>query len=62
MEAKRLGFAKCVIPAHNLKTFREKGAAHIVWQGGELIGCKDVAAALQHAVDVHPAHENGRNA
>lgn len=62
MEAKRLGFAKCVIPAHNLKTFREKGTAHIVWQGVELIGCKDVAAALQHAVDVHPAHENGRNA
>jgi len=47
MEAKRLGFTKCVLPAHNLKTFREKGKARLVWEGVELVGCKDVKSALQ---------------
>jgi len=47
MEAKRLGFARCILPAHNLKTFREKGRSQIMWQGVTLIGCEDVAAALQ---------------
>ena len=47
MEAKRLGFSKCILPAHNLKTFREKGKARLVWEEVELVGCKDVQSALQ---------------
>jgi DNA repair protein RadA/Sms len=50
MEAKRLGFSECVLPAHNLKTFREKGTAELTWQGMHLVGCEDVAAALRAVV------------
>ena len=55
MEAKRLGFKQCIIPAHNLKAFRERGAAHLVWQGVELIGCKDVTSAIQQLLGPHEA-------
>ncbi|MCX7004869.1 MAG: DNA repair protein RadA [bacterium] len=47
MESKRLGFAQCILPAHNLKSFREKGKAQLQWQGVKLVGCEDVRAALQ---------------
>lgn len=50
MEARRLGFKQCILPAHNLKTFREKGRAQVTWQGVRLIGCEDVQSALQEAV------------
>ena len=50
MEAKRLGFKTCILPAHNLKTFREKGKAQVVWQGVRLVGCEDVQSALQEAI------------
>ncbi len=50
MEAKRLGFKSCILPAHNLKTFREKGKAQVMWQGVRLIGCEDVQSALQEAI------------
>ncbi len=50
MEAKRLGFKSCILPAHNLKTFREKGKAHLMWQGVRLVGCEDVQSALQEAI------------
>jgi DNA repair protein RadA/Sms len=46
-EAKRLGFAQCILPAHNLKSFREKGKAQLQWQGVKLLGCEDVRSALQ---------------
>jgi DNA repair protein RadA/Sms len=50
MEAKRLGFTQCILPAHNLKTFREKGTAELTWQGMHLVGCEDVATALRAVV------------
>jgi DNA repair protein RadA/Sms len=50
MEARRLGFNRCILPAHNLKTFREKGTAHLSWQGVDLVGCEDVATALQAVI------------
>jgi len=50
MEAKRLGFKSCILPAHNLKTFREKGKTQVMWQGVRLIGCEDVQSALQVAL------------
>lgn len=52
MEAKRLGFKTCILPAHNLKTFREKGKSRLTWEGVELIGCKDVSEALRTALDI----------
>ena len=52
MEAKRLGFKKCILPAHNLKTFREKGKSRIKWEGVELVGCKDVTEALKEALGI----------
>ncbi len=54
MEARRLGFTRCVLPAHNLKTFREKGAAHLSWQGVELLGCEDVATMLRSVIAGNP--------
>ncbi len=52
MEAKRLGFKKCILPAHNLKTFREKGKSRIKWEGVELVGCKDVTEAMKEALGI----------
>lgn len=48
MEAQRLGFTTCFLPAHNLKTFREKGTKSLVWNGVELKGCEDIHTLLQH--------------
>lgn len=50
MEARRLGFKNCILPAHNLKTFRERGKAQVAWQGVRLIGCEDVQSALREAL------------
>ncbi|MCX7847964.1 MAG: DNA repair protein RadA [bacterium] len=50
MEARRLGFKRCIVPAHNLKAFREKGKAEVMWQGVRLVGCEDVQRALQVAI------------
>ena len=52
MEAKRLGFKKCILPAHNLKTFREKGKSRLNWEGVELVGCKDVTEAMKEALGI----------
>jgi len=51
LEAQRLGFGRCVLPAHNLKTFREKGTSQLTWHGVELIGCEDVTSALQAVIN-----------
>lgn len=48
MEAQRLGFSTCFLPAHNLKTFREKGTLETNWHDVRLIGCEDVQSVLQH--------------
>lgn len=44
MEAKRLGFTKCILPASNLKQLRRP-------EGMELIGAKSVRAAFDYALN-----------
>lgn len=50
MEARRLGFKRCILPAHNLKSFREKGKSELEWQGLQLVGCADAAQAIRAAL------------
>ena len=50
MEAIRLGFKRCVMPAHNLKSFREKGKSEVEWNGMTLVGCADAAQAIRAAL------------
>ena len=50
MEAIRLGFKRCVMPAHNLKSFREKGNTEVEWNGMTLVGCADAAQAIRAAL------------
>ena len=50
MEAIRLGFKRCVMPAHNLKSFREKGRSEVEWNGMTLVGCADAAQAIRAAL------------
>ena len=50
MEAIRLGFKRCIMPAHNLKSFREKGKSEVIWNGMTLVGCADAAQAIREAL------------
>ena len=58
MEAQRLGFKRCIMPAHNLKSFREKGKSEVEWHGITLVGCADAAQAIRAALPNLPKSGN----